>query len=328
MAKNDVYFIWGEEPFLIDAKINEIIAQLREQSGEEPELTYVDADELSPVELLETLEFNSLFALQRVLIIKRPSWLGKTKRKAARGSDIEKVFRDYLQSEHEGQVLIVTADEHNSSNALVKLLDKEAAVVNCKAASSQFLTNWINDEAAMRKCSIKPAAVNMLARSGQDMYYLQNLIEKICLAGNGQVINETDVEEELNSKDEIKIFKLTDALLARNPKSAFAAYYQLLVQGEHPIFFLYMIVRQFITLGKVKHYQEKGCNKLEIAEKTGLKEFNVRKMSEYARNFSWEEIQELFGRFLQADLSFKSTGQDEKIIMETLLVEICNKKIS
>ncbi len=326
MAKNDVYFIWGEEPFLIDVKINEIITRLKEQSGEEPELNYLDTDESGPVELLETLEFNSLFALQRVLIIKRPSWLGKAKRKAAKSGDIEKVFRDYLQREHEGQVLIITAVEHNSSNALVKLLDKEATVVNCKAAGSQYLTNWINDEFSMRKCNIKPAAVNMLARSGQDMYYLQNLIEKLCLAGDGKVINEADVEEELNNKEEIKIFKLTDALLARNLKTSFAAYYQLLVQGEHPIFFLYMIVRQFISLGKVKYYQEKGCNKLEIAEKTSMKEFNVRKMSEYARNFSWEEIQELFGRFLQADLSFKSTGQDEKIIMETLLIEVCNRK--
>lgn len=323
MAKNTVYFMWGEEPFLIDAKINEIIAQVRQQSGEEPELTYVDADELGPVEFLETLEFNSLFALQRVLIIKRPSWLGKSKRKVARGSDIEKIFRDYLQREHEGQILIITASEHNSSNALVKLLDKEATAVNCKAAGSQYLTNWINEEFAAHNCRIKPAAVNMLARSGQDMYYLQNLIEKLCLTGEDKVINEADVEEELDSKDEIKIFKLTDALLARNIKSAFAAYYQLLVQGEHPIFFLYMIVRQFIALGKVKYYQEKGCNKLEIVEKTGLKEFNVRKMSDYARHFSWEELQELFSRFLQADISFKSTGQDEKIIMETLLIEIC-----
>ncbi|MDD3024908.1 MAG: DNA polymerase III subunit delta, partial [Syntrophomonadaceae bacterium] len=301
MAKQNIYYIWGEESFLIDAQINKITSQLREQSGEEPELTYVDADELSPLEILEILEFNSLFALQRILIFKRPLWLGKAKRSAAKVNDIEKIIRDYLQRDHEGQVLVFTADEHNTSNVLVKLLDKEATVITCKTASSQFLTSWINDEFNMRKRSVRPATVNMLARSGQDMYYLQNLIDKLCLTEDSKVINEADVKEELDNKEEIKIFKLTDALLARNTKASFAAYSQLLSQGEHPVFFLYMIVRQFIALGKVKYYQEKGSNKLEIAQKTGLKEFSVRKMTEYARHFSWEEIRELFGKFLQAD---------------------------
>lgn len=327
MAKNNIYYIWGEEAFLIDAEIKKIVTGLKQQSGEEPELTYVDGDESSPLELLEILESNSLFALQRILIVKRPSWLGKTKRKASKSGDMEKVIRDYLQHEHEGQILIFTASEHNTSNTLVKLLDKEATVINLKAANSQYLSNWIKEEFDTRKRGIKPAAINMLARSRQDMYYLQNLIEKICLTGeDNSLISEADVAGELDNEEEIKIFKLTDALLARNLRASFAAYNQLIIQGEHPIFFLYMIVRQFITLGKVKYYQEQGCNKLEIVEKTGLKEFSVRKMTEYTKYFSWEEIQDLFSSFLQADISFKSTGQDEKIIMETLLVEICTKK--
>ncbi|MEN6348531.1 MAG: DNA polymerase III subunit delta [Syntrophomonas sp.] len=326
MSKSDTYFIWGEDSFLIDKEINDIVNRLKEQNGEDPELVYVDGDEISPRELLETLQFSALFSLQRVVVIKKPGWLGKNKRKGARAAEIEKVLREYFQGGEQDQILILTSNENNSSNPLVKLLGKEATVINCKTAGSQYVGSWIKEEVAARNRSINPGAVNLLVRSGQDLYYLQNLIDKLCLLVEDRAINEIDVEEEVGNKEEIKVFKLTDALLSRKAKNSFQAYYQLLSQGEHPVFLLYMMVRQFMTLGKVKYYLEKGSSKQEITAETGLKEFAVRKMSDNARNFTWDEIQDLFKLFLQADIAFKSSGQDEKIIMETLIVEICSKK--
>ena len=326
MAANKTYFIWGEEAFLIEQRIKEIHAHMQEESGEEVEMLYLDGDELSPSRILEELEFSPLFSLQRMVVIKRPSWLGKSGRKSSRNEEILKVLQDYWQRETPGQTLIITAAEHNSSNGLVKLLDKQATVIECKPANPQYLANWIKAEFATRGRKINSAGLSLMVKSGQDMYYLHNLIEKLCLVSESKTIGDEDIEEQLEGRDEIKVFKLTDALLDRNLKVSFQAFYQLLEQGEHPVFILFMIVRQFTSLGKVKYYQENRTDMKEISRLTGMRDFAVKKMLGQARNFTWDEIQYLFKQFLDADIRFKSTGQNDKTIMEGLLIEICNKK--
>jgi len=326
MVSGKLYFIWGEEDFLIDQKIKEIHNLLKQENGEEVELLYLDADELSPQQLMQELEFSPLFALQRMVVIKKPSWLGKTQRKANRNENVLKIVQDYIKRENTGQTLVITANEHNSSNPLVKLLDKEAVTQEIKHLNEQQLSSWIKGEFTARGCKINSAGLSLMVKSGQDMYYLSNLIEKVCLTYPGSNITEKDIEEHLIAKDEIKVFKLTDNLLERNLKASLSSFYQLLQQGQHPIFILYMTVRQFLSLGKVKYYQENGTDSQQISRLTGLKDFAVKKLLRQTRNFSWEEIHTLFKEFLAADIKFKSTGQDEKMIMERVIIQICTKK--
>ena len=325
MSRDDVFYLWGEENFLIDEEIKRIISLIREKSGEDPEILYMDADDLTPRELMETLEFSPLFSIQRIVIIKRPYWLGKSKRKNA-SADIQKVLNDYLQRENQGQTLIITADQANLTNPVGKVLNKNATVINCKMPGTQFLLKWIKKELEIRNCSIKPDAAELLAKSGQDMYYLQNLIDKLCLLLKDGTIEQGDVEEQLNKREEIKVFKLTDALLNRDAKGSLSAYYQLIAQGEHPLVSLRVITRQFMTLSKVKSYLEKGLNNKQIAELIGQKEFAVRKMAEKSRNFAWEEVRSVFTKLLQADLDLKSSAKSSDTIMEMFIIEVCSKK--
>ncbi|WP_061214402.1 DNA polymerase III subunit delta [Syntrophomonas wolfei] len=326
MSKNRIYFLWGEEGYLIDRELERIAALMSRESGEEVETAFLDADELNAYELLEALEFSPLFSSQRLVIIKRPWWLGKAKRRGGKTAEIEKIFLDYLQHDMEGQVLVLTANEHSATNPLVKILDREATVIACKSPGPQQLSEWINKEFASYGLKVEKSAANLMAKSGQDMYYLQNLIDKTALLVKGRPVKIADIEGELETKAEIKVFKLSDALLKRNLKASFQAYNQLLVQGEHPILFLYIIVRQFMALARVKYYSEESYGSREIVAQTGLHEFMVKKMLDNARNFSWDELRQLFQIFLQTDVKFKSSSLDDKMLMEALIVEICSKR--
>lgn len=325
MNVSDCYFIWGEEEYLIDREIKQILSQIETETGEEPEKINLDADELGAQELAQTLEFSPMFSTGRVVAIKKPFWLAKSGRKIKKMEEARQVIKDYLNQTNTGQTLILTFPEHNASNPLVKYLDKRARVIPCKIPDPKFLTAWINEEFKQCRREVNLAAVNLLAKSGQNMYYLKNLIAKICLIINNRVINEADISDQLSIKNEINIFKLTDALLNRNLPMALKAYDQLLTQGEPPILLLNMIARQFSLLGKVKGYLEKGYSKKQIEEYTQQKEFVVRKMIEKSSNFTREELRRLFKQFLETDGGFKTSGKDENILMEMLIINICKK---
>jgi DNA polymerase-3 subunit delta len=327
MAKHNAYYLWGEESYLIDREIQKIIAGVAQENGDEPEVVLVDADEMSAMELGQTLEFSPLFALCRVVIIKKPAWLGKSSRKVRKTEESLQVLQDYLGRDNHGQVLILTSAEYNASNPVAKFLNQQARVLNIKAPSPTELEGWCKDEISRRNMRVNPAALKRVINSGQDMYYLENLIEKLSLIVKpDSVVGVNEIEEQLDSKQAIKVFKLTDALLNRNLKASLAAFYQLQEQGEHHLMILHMITRQLLSLSKVKLYQEMGFSGGKIAELTSQKDFVVKKIMEKSSSFSRDEIRTLFKRLLETDTSFKSEAKDPRILMETLLVEICSKK--
>jgi DNA polymerase-3 subunit delta len=326
MSISDCYLLWGEEEYIIDQEIDSIIEQLKTESGEEPERISLDADELSTSELMQSLDFSPLFASRRVVVVKKPFWLAKSNRKTRKMEEAWQVIKDYLNQTWAGQTLILTFPEHNSSNPLVKLLDKKAQVIPCKKPDSKSLAAWITKEFRQYQREANPSAINLLVKSGQNMYYLKNTIAKVCLMVDNRTINEVDVANQLDLRNEINIFKLTDALLSRNLPLSLKAYKQLLSQGQPPVLLLNMMVRQFATMAKIKGYLERGLSKEQIEEITGQKEFFVRKMIEKSRNFSRIELRQLFTAFLETDNGFKTSGKDQRILIELLIIDICTQK--
>lgn len=326
MSTDQLILIHGQERYLVDREIERVQAALRDSSGTDPELVFIDADESTPQQILEQLDFSPLFALERVAVIHRPQWLVKTRRKAGKTQQLFNALADFLSEPLLGQVVIFTSDEDVSAHPFMKKLSSRLRKIACVRPNTGDMEVWLKDQAAQLRQPITPQAVKLLARSGQDMYYLQQMMQKLSLQCDGASISEQDVMGELDQQAETSVFKLTDALLNRQVREALQFYYQLLRQGGHPTFFLYMMVRQFALLGKVKDYSAQGLSRQEIVKKTGARDFAVRKMVTCASKFSWAELEYFFNLFLKTDISLKSRSRDGEILMEALIIAICSER--
>lgn len=325
MAVSHLMLIYGAEPYLIDKEIERVRTRLSRDSGSEAELVFIDADELSLQQLLAQLDFSPLFALERVVVIRRPSWLYKTRRKARKAEQLAEGVAAFLSEPIPGQVVIFTAEEDVSSHPLMKKLGKAVQKVACVRPNPQGLEVWVRELADAMNQPLAPQAARLLADSGQDMYYLQRLMEKLSLQKSPDTVTEQDVAEELDQQADTNVFKLTDALINRRGREALTAYYRLLRQGGQPAFFMYMIIRQFVLLGKVKHCSQAGMPQAEIAKITGARDFAVRKLASAAGKYSWAELKRCFELFLEAEIQLKSSSRDNKIVMEVLIIEVCGQ---
>lgn len=326
MAEPGLYYLWGEEAYRIDQEIEGIVRHWQAEWGQEPEVAFIDSSDLTPQQLLESLEFSPLFALQRIVVIKRPEFLNKAGRQTSRLRDFQSILENYINQMPSGQVLILTSQQRNATNPLVKLLEKNGQVVACSPLSEKELAQWIEKQFADQGRQAQAKLINRLVRSGQDMFYLQNLIDKLCLMVPTGTIPESCLEGQLESREEVRIFGMIDGITARNPQKALNAYQRLRAQGEENIPMLAMINRQMQTLAMVKYHQEKGLSRAEIAKTTGQKDYTVRKMMEVTRNFSWEALEKIFALLLETDVGMKSTSKDPDLLMEILLVSCCEMK--
>lgn len=321
--KNDTYYIWGDEAYLVNQEINKLVTAQNEENGES-DILYLDVDEMSANELGESLEFSPLFSLGRVVIIKNPSWLNKSVRRPKKAEEVLAVLDDYFEREHPRQILVFSSREMAASNPIAKRLQKRAEVIAVKKPTPAFLEGWLKNQCQQKNLNIQPVAIKTAANSGQDLYCLEQLVEKLSLMQFDKPVGVKELEEELDSRQEIKVFKLTDSLLNKNLRGAFQAFNKLQEQGEHHLLMMTIINRQFITLAKVKYYQEQGLPRQQIESLTGQKEYTVKKMVEKNGNFSWDDLRSLFELFLKLDISFKSESRDPRILMETLFIKICS----
>lgn len=320
---SNVYLLYGSDNYIINSTINQKIEELK-LIHEQPEIVFVD-DETPLSQLQDTLTYSSLFSFFRIVVIKNPFWLQKTTRKSGKINEVLEIFKYYFTQDNSQQALIVSAEELNKSNPIVKLFNQEnAELIECQSLTKNGLMKWITSRLNDKGIKASAEVINLLADSGQDMYYLDNLFEKLALTKVVELTKE-HLQNELETNYEIKIFKLTDALLARNLKAALNILHQLIEQGQTAPYFIAMINNQFISFAKVKAAADKGYNRAQIEQVTGLRPFIVRNMLNHVGKFSWPEIWRLFELLLDTDIKIKTTSQDNEILMESLVIKICSK---
>jgi DNA polymerase-3 subunit delta len=129
--------------------------------------------------------------------------------------------------------------------------------MECKSLEPLQLKKWVKDQFSIRGIKTDDKVFSLLSSSGQDMYYLKNLIEKTCLLAEGRKITQEDFDEDLIKVENTTIFKITDELLKRNARTAIANLHKYVDQQQPLIVALFMIIRQFIHFGKVKYFKKR-----------------------------------------------------------------------
>ncbi|MGE5422725.1 MAG: DNA polymerase III subunit delta [Ignavibacteriales bacterium] len=318
-----VTVLWGPEDYLVDIKISKILDSMNQQDGDAPEFVKLDADETEAIVLDEYLTEVSLFGQRRVILIKRPKWLGEGKTKKGKGAkDIEPVLMAFLENPGSDTHLIITTDNAPPDNGIVKQIKKEGAIEEVKPLGQRELMAWIEEETERHGSKIDRQGLNILSGSGQNMYSLFNEIERLTLSYPGQLITAEQLADVTFESPDTNIFKLVDALLKKRGPEALSALSVLVQKGEPAPLIIHMLTREFLLLGKVQALRKNGLSSQDIAKKLGQKQFRIDKMAQAGLG-SAGDMSRVFNLLAEVDRGIKRTGQDERILLENLVIDIC-----
>src|SRR3989338_6136818 len=179
-------------------------------------------------------------------------------------------------------------DLNTKHKELFKLLSNKAnAIKVINPLEGAELTEWIRSEFQTRNCQI----------------------EKLANYSNEGEVKADYISLLTHQKTELNIFNLIDAVAQKNKAKAFGLLYQELKSSRDPYYILTMIIYQFRNLLNIKGLQEQGCSQSDIARKTKLHPFVVRKALASLDKFNQEELKVRYKHLLFADTSFKN-GQN------------------
>ena len=223
----------------------------------------------------------------------------------------------------ETTVLVFTDGPLSNNNPLLRLIRPLSQVQALVAPSGEGLARWIKETAQRKGAGISPAATKHLSDLlGNDLWTLDQEIEKLSLYAVGRSIEESDVAELVSQVREANIFAAVDALIEGRPGVALRLLHQLRQDGRDVSNIVAMVERQLRLLALAREYLDNGVSPRDLGSRLGVSsQFVIRKTSNQARRISRQDIVRQYRRLLEADLAIKQGIMDPDVALELLVAD-------
>ena len=241
-------------------------------------------------EVIDIANTLPMMAPRRMVVILEGEKLLVPKRESKAADAAQQRLEAFLEAPPSHASVIFVCSSLDERRRVVKLLLKEAQVVNCGAiADAGEAERWVKARAAREAVTFEPTAIRALVeRAGLDIARLRAGFDQVALYAMGQpAITADDVREVVKAgPDAQEHFGIANAIGNGDARAALRQLGAALESGAQP----------FFVLGQIRTAAERlPTSRLPTA------------------------IEALF----RTDLALKSSGGDPRTLLERLVVELC-----
>ena len=231
---------------------------------------------------------------------------------------------DYVTRVPETTDLVFVEGRLSGSNPLLAAIRPNVTTRMFPAPNAGELRRWIRNRASAEGIDIESGAIDALADTiGGDLRTIANEFQKLSLYRSGDTIRPEDVRALVSYSREANVFAAVDAVVERRPASAMKLMHSLLDSGRPVTYILTMLARQVRLLILAKELKGKRVATAEMGKRLGLSGYPLRKTLDQEPRLSYEQLVGMHRKLLEADLSIKSEGVPEDLVLDTLIADLC-----
>ena len=323
-----VIFIYGEDTFRSRQKLKEFKEKfIREVDPSGNSIVVLNGETANLAKISDAANASSLFSRKRMIVVEN---VLKNKSKL-----IQDEIAEYFKKQKTDQEnIIIFWDVHSGDKLGKSKLFNFLSKPNEKSALKKFvqpypvmsngeILNWTRKEFVDRGGKISQTALYALTGLfGNDLWIINNEINKLINYKKGEEITEMDVREMVKGKINENIFALTDAIGANNKGRALELIAHEIEAGAAETYLLFMIIRQFKIMLQVRVGMDQNLSPKEIASELKIHPFVVQKSFGQVRNFSSEKLIKIISKLIQVDSDMKSGKQDLLTALDLLMVKL------
>lgn len=211
-----------------------------------------------------------------------------------------------------------------------KLFKKEDRQVEFTKLIGQDINKWVYSLAKKNDRTISPINskyfIDQTSYNSRNvdltLYDLENELLKIIDYAMASEITKEDIDSILIKSVDTNIFEFLEAFSSKSIDRSLVLFNQMCDSGEPiPRLFFMMIRQTRLMLGYIV-YKLKGYDNNSIQEKLGVKSYEFGKIRTQASIYKISELEEIMKRLVEIDTSMKTTMTDDKLLIETFLVEM------
>ena len=207
---------------------------------------------------------------------------------------------------------------------LAQTVKAHGTAVNFARQSPRELADWVRRHFKAQGKDIDPRLCEeLIFLCGDLMHGLQQEIGKIAAYAKGDKITRADIEAVATPQLSAVVFRIADAIGEKNFDRAAAILGELYQMQKSPYEIMGAFGKQMRQLYSARLALDRQKNAAWVAGLWGMR-YPADRLMVSARRFSLQWCRRAVVRCAQTDLAMKSTGQDAKELMTTLLLELAN----
>jgi len=308
---NNVFLISGD-PFLRAQKSKSLVAEIEKKTGGSLEQQTFNLDEIPLETILAAARTLPFFSSGQVIHAQGAELL--------KGPDIA-VLSAYLENPTSGTTLILETDDLKGTSDLQKIIKTKGQLVllakdEARGAGAVFIQQKLTQ---YRKTMASGAKARVLAMCGDAVMFLDTMLERLVqFAGDRQEIDEDMVNRFEENWTEMDVFKLTNALVDRDPARALKVFRDLMGLYEADLFSLVGILHwQLRQLWQAAMLLTSGVPEREICSKLRMSPGRLSAL----RKFPVERLESAVEALYQIDRKSKTGQVDGDSGLESWLLE-------
>ena len=320
IARGDIrsyYLLHGEEEYEREALVSSLISELAPESAREFNMDVVRAERFEVLDFFQLYDSYPIMAECRLIVLRDAEDLS-----AEQCRSLERLFQRPMETSR----LVVVGQKVDMRRKFYRELVRLGRMLEFKPPYEDQVPQWIQRYAKRQKIQINSGAVQLLSQFvGAKPRELVSEIEKlVSLAGEGESITVSTVEEGVGITRGVSVFDLADAIGRGEAERAQELLHRFLGQGEEPALAVAMITRHFRLLLRTRELSNKSLNRNEMASQLGVAPYFLEGYIKQAKRRStpwlWAAISVLKG----ADRSLKSLGRhQEHLVLDLLITKLC-----
>ncbi|MBT4349653.1 DNA polymerase III subunit delta [bacterium] len=314
-----IFFFYGEDSFRAKNKIDAIKAKFQttvDQGGHNIES--LDGDTMAIDDFFRSVTATGFLAPKKLIVIKN---IFDNKKLASFQDELIKYLAKQSDSPEENYLIFWQASKPDLRKKLYKTLKKFKYTEEFNALSPDKINAWINKKCQANNKTIQPIARQLLLASvGNNLWQLDQEINKLIHFSQNPEIIIDEVKELVQAKADDNIFNFIDALGKKDKARALKLLEDQLNSGVNGLYILTMITSQFRTLIKVKILSEKINNSFAISQTLKIHTFVASKTLAMSKLYTLAELKKIYQQLLTIDAKLK-TGQGKERLLFAQMIE-------
>ncbi len=312
--------------YLIISKYHRFVEQeLSKIIGEANNVFYYDLENSDLNNILDEMDYISLFAEQKYIICKNIKFKNQNNDSS---SPIELKLSEYLQNSNPNVTLIIISNEKLDERLkITKMINKNCTIINCDSFDDNQINQKIidyfksNDYVCSNLCA---ELINQKCLGNYDL--IINECEKLLIATiEAKKITEDDVNKIVCDYYGDDFFNIKDAIIKKNGYKTFMLLKNYLLNKNSIIPFLSMLANEYRLMYLVKNSKN---NNDELKSKLKMKsDYPIKLAKQNSSNYYSEELLANIINLSNLDYQIKSGRIEEEIGFDLFLFDIFKGKL-
>ncbi len=317
----NIYFLYGDEQFLLENKVNKIKKKLVDSSLADFNFAFYNGKDTDIWDAVAAAAAYPVMADRKLVILKNTGFLNN-----AKSREFKELKEFCLDLPSYLCLIIIESDFDNKKENSIRFIEEKGGIVRFDYMPALQVEKWLEKLFEKHGKIVYPKELTAIVkRCGGSLRTTHNeFLKLINYMGDRQKVTAEDVENSVLKSVDVAIYDIIDHIINNRPDLAMADYKELLEHKTEPIVIISAISSKLSDLLAARVLSSEGVSVSEMGKYLEClpQDWLIKKTVAQSKRFGEKYLRRMLKKSFDYDLKIKTGLMDKEIALQLLIADL------